>query len=142
MTILFLNLQIIRLNIRPHIKWAVSLVIAYGQTLIFLRNLCGYRMYGLIYSLYHLSPPRVVTTVRAFEYTKRCLISPSGYFMQESDRIMIWGILRKKYIRKKYITPGISMGKKLHTWRVSLLIVFFLDKGIIQNSISTMLTSI
>ena len=31
MTILFLNLQIIRSDIRPHIKWAVSLVIAYGD---------------------------------------------------------------------------------------------------------------
>ena len=31
MTILFLNLQIIRSDIRPDIKWAVSLVIAYGH---------------------------------------------------------------------------------------------------------------
>ena len=31
MTILFLKLQITRSDIRPHIKWAVSLVIAYGQ---------------------------------------------------------------------------------------------------------------
>ena len=31
MTILFLNLQITRSEIRPHIKWAVTLVIAYGH---------------------------------------------------------------------------------------------------------------
>ena len=31
MTILFLNLQITRSDIRPHIKWAVSLMIAYGH---------------------------------------------------------------------------------------------------------------
>ena len=31
MTILFLNLQITRLDIRPHIKWAVSLVITYSH---------------------------------------------------------------------------------------------------------------
>ena len=31
MTILFLNLQITRCFIRPHIKWAISLVIAYGH---------------------------------------------------------------------------------------------------------------
>ena len=31
MAILFLNLQITRLDIRPHIKWAVILVIAYGH---------------------------------------------------------------------------------------------------------------
>ena len=31
MTILFLNLQITRSDIRPHIKWAVSLVIAHGH---------------------------------------------------------------------------------------------------------------
>ena len=28
---IFLNLQITRLDIRPHIKWAVNLVIAYGH---------------------------------------------------------------------------------------------------------------
>ena len=31
MTILFLNLQITRSDIRPHMKWVVSLVIAYGH---------------------------------------------------------------------------------------------------------------
>ena len=31
MTILFLKLQITRSDIKPHIKWAVSLLIAYGQ---------------------------------------------------------------------------------------------------------------
>ena len=31
MTIPFLNLQIVRSDIRPHINWAVSLVIAYGH---------------------------------------------------------------------------------------------------------------
>ena len=31
MTILFLNLPITRSDIRPHIKWAVSLMIAYGH---------------------------------------------------------------------------------------------------------------
>ena len=42
-TILFLNLQITRSNIRPHTRWAVSLVIVHDHmaTLIFLRVLCG-----------------------------------------------------------------------------------------------------
>ena len=31
MTILFRNLQLTRSGIRPHIKWTVSLVIAYGH---------------------------------------------------------------------------------------------------------------
>ena len=31
MTIIFLNLQITRLDIKQHIKWADSLVIEYGQ---------------------------------------------------------------------------------------------------------------
>ena len=31
MTVFFLNLQITRSNIRPYIKWVVSLVIAYGH---------------------------------------------------------------------------------------------------------------
>ena len=53
MTILFLNLRIIKTDIRPHIKLAVSLVTAYGHfnTSIFLRGCAG--MHGLTYSLYH-----------------------------------------------------------------------------------------
>ena len=34
-------LQITRSDIRPHVKWAVSIVIADGH-LVFLRSLCGY----------------------------------------------------------------------------------------------------
>ena len=36
------QVQISRSDIRPHIKWAVSLVILHMITLIFLRALCGY----------------------------------------------------------------------------------------------------
>ena len=39
---IFINLQINRLDIRPHIKWAVSLVILHMVTSIFLQGLCGY----------------------------------------------------------------------------------------------------
>ena len=38
----FLNLQITRSDIRPHMKWAVSLVFAYG-TLIFLWGVSAYK---------------------------------------------------------------------------------------------------
>ena len=41
MTILFLNFHITISDIRPHIKWAASLVVAL-VALIFLRWLCGY----------------------------------------------------------------------------------------------------
>ena len=51
MTILFLNLQITRSDIRPHTKLAVSLVIAYGHFNLPQRFVWG--MYGLAYSLYH-----------------------------------------------------------------------------------------
>ena len=36
------NMQIRRSDIRPHIKWAVNLVILHMVTSIFLRALCGY----------------------------------------------------------------------------------------------------
>ena len=52
----FLNLQITRPDIRPHMKWAVSLVIAYMATLIFLRELCG----NVWVNILTLSPPRVL----------------------------------------------------------------------------------
>ena len=42
-TILFLNLQITGSDIRPHIKWAVILVIAYDHfNLPIIGGLCGY----------------------------------------------------------------------------------------------------
>ena len=49
MTIFFLNLQIARSDIRPHIKRAVSLVFAYGHFNIPLG--CKWGIYGLTYSL-------------------------------------------------------------------------------------------
>ena len=52
MTILFINLQISRSDIKPYITWAVSLVILHIVTSIFLWGLCGY-IYGLTHSVYH-----------------------------------------------------------------------------------------
>ena len=46
---LFLNLQITRSDVRPHIKWAVSLVIAYGHFNLH-QGFVG--RYGLTYLLY------------------------------------------------------------------------------------------
>ena len=45
------QVQISRSDIRPHIKWAVSLVIAYGH-FDFPQGFVWVRM-GLTYSLYH-----------------------------------------------------------------------------------------
>ena len=49
----FLSLQITRSDVRPHIKWAVSLVIA-DDHLIFLMGLCGYVWVNIL----TLSPSR------------------------------------------------------------------------------------
>ena len=54
MAILFLNLQIIRSDIRPHIKWAVSLVIAHGHFKSSSGVLCEYVWVNIL----TLSPPR------------------------------------------------------------------------------------
>ena len=51
MTILFLNLQITKSDMRPHIKLAVSLVIAYGDFNLPQGFCVG--MYELTHSLYH-----------------------------------------------------------------------------------------
>ena len=48
----FLNLQVTRSDIRPHIKWAVSL---HMVTLIFLGGMCGYLWVNIL----TLSPPKV-----------------------------------------------------------------------------------
>ena len=42
------QVQISRSDIRPHIKWAVSLVILHMITSIFLQALCGYMARALI----------------------------------------------------------------------------------------------
>ena len=53
-TILFSKLQITRSEIRPRREWAVSLLIAYMVTSIFLSGLCGYIWVNIL----TLSPPR------------------------------------------------------------------------------------
>ena len=40
--IFYKQVQISRSDIRPHIKWAVSLVMLHMVTSIFLQGLCGY----------------------------------------------------------------------------------------------------
>ena len=50
-TFKYKQVQISRSDIRPHIKWAVSLVILHMVTSIFLGLCVG--MYGLTYSLHH-----------------------------------------------------------------------------------------
>ena len=55
MTILFINLQISKSDIRPHIKWAISLVILHMVTSIYLWGLCGYVWVNIL----TLSPQRV-----------------------------------------------------------------------------------
>ena len=53
------QVQISRSDIRPHIKWAVSLVILHMATSIFLRGLCGYIWVNIL----TLSPQRGYSTV-------------------------------------------------------------------------------
>ena len=52
--IFYKQVQISRPDIRPHIKWAVSLVILHMVTSIFLQGLCGYIWVNIL----TLSPQR------------------------------------------------------------------------------------
>ena len=52
--ILYKQVQVSRSDIRPHIKWAVSLVILHMVTSIFLQGLCGYIWVNIL----TLSPQR------------------------------------------------------------------------------------
>ena len=54
--IFYKQVQISRSDIRPHIKWAVSLVILHMVTSIFLQGLCGYIWVNIL----TLSPQRVM----------------------------------------------------------------------------------
>ena len=53
-TFFYKQVQISRSDIRPHIKWAVSLVILHMVTSIFLQGLCGYIWVNIL----TLSPQR------------------------------------------------------------------------------------
>ena len=52
------QVQISRSDIRPHIRWAVSLVILHMVTSIFLRGMCGYIWANIL----TLSPQRGMVT--------------------------------------------------------------------------------
>ena len=54
------QVQISRSDIRPHIKWAVSLVILHMVTSIFLQGLCGYISVNIL----TLSPQRGIIMQR------------------------------------------------------------------------------
>ena len=56
--IFYKQVQISRSDIRPHIKWAVSLVILHMVTSIFLQGLCGYIWVNIL----TLSPQRGIIT--------------------------------------------------------------------------------
>ena len=58
----FLNLQITRSDIKPHIKWAVSLVISYGYFNL-PQDLCGYVWVNIL----TLSPLRVKIYIKIEE---------------------------------------------------------------------------
>ena len=59
------QVQISRSDIRPHIKWAVSLVILHMITSIFLQALCGYIWVNIL----TLSPRGGVETLELFIWT-------------------------------------------------------------------------
>ena len=60
MTIFYKQVQISRSDIKPHIKWAVSMVILHVVTSISLQGLCGYIWVNML----TLSPQRVDTRVK------------------------------------------------------------------------------
>ena len=79
MTIFFLNLQITRSDIRPHIKWAVSLLVAYG----------------------HFNLPRVLVWVCMGKYTY--FITPRGakyWKVWEKYMLSKW---EKNYLGTRYL---------------------------------------
>ena len=57
--IFYKQVQIRRSDIRPHIKWAVSLVILHMVTSIFLQGLCGYIWVNIL----TLSPRRAIDLI-------------------------------------------------------------------------------
>ena len=83
MTIFFLKLQITRSEIRPHIKWAVSLVTAYGH-FNFPQDFVS--IYRIIYSRYH--PEGKLIYLQRFSFLfdiiLRCSITGCHFFLNFS----------------------------------------------------------
>ena len=68
------QVQIIRSDIRPHIKWAVSLVILHMITSIFLRALCGYIWFNIL-----TLSPRGVRLLEKGQSGRGSLLPPWAY---------------------------------------------------------------
>ena len=86
----FLNMQIIRSDIRPHIKWAVSLVIAYGH-FNFPQGLWVH-MYGLTY-MYFIIPDHNTDGIPHFALIKillQQLISNKAFTMHRNVKVFWW----------------------------------------------------
>ena len=75
MTILYLNLQITRSDIRPHIKCPVGLclVVAYGHFAMSSTGICV-GMYGLTDSLYHPKGAYKIVQLPAFDFDDHRMI--------------------------------------------------------------------
>ena len=90
MTIFFYKqVQIRRSDIRPHIKWAVSLVILHMVTSIFLQGLCGYIWVNIL----TLSPRRgiiwiweckLTQGIEMTDQTQRTLLSRFSHIILET----------------------------------------------------------
>ena len=64
--IFYKQVQISRSDIRPHIKWAASLVILHMVTSIFLQGLCGYIWVNIL----TLSPQRGLLGGNTYDFHK------------------------------------------------------------------------
>ena len=107
MTIFFYKqVQISRSDIRPHIKWAVSLVILHMVTSIFLQGLCGY----IWVNIFTLSPRRGDAKERIM-MRKLSWMDPEGIMMCKLKDRWIWESHNEVDFQMVDAKGGIMMSK-------------------------------
>ena len=128
MTIFFYKqVQISRSDIRPHIKWAVSLVILHMVTSISLQGLCGYIWVNIL----TLSPQRVIAFKCVFlvvcEFLK---ISCYDMNIANAGVVSIWLTCANEKIPCNTTINALFCGYYIRSWRWSWVKWVFKDWAI------------
>ena len=117
--IFYKQVQISRLNIRPHIKWAVSLVILHMVTSVFLQGLCGYIWVNIV----TLSPQRGVYNWNVFIHL--CTIFPAHTWRRCEHHNVVYSIYTRKFTRRASKTRCVLFAAVWHEHGVIIRHVLF-----------------
>ena len=114
--IFYKQVQISRSDIRPHIKWAVSLVMLHMVTSIFLQGLCGYIWVNTLTlspqrGIFYLEKARLIVQWHRFQQRSICAIWASRECLSKCKSSnhtngLSWALSRTKASSRNRILPA------------------------------------